>query len=417
MSIAFSNALSGLSANALAIDVVSGNMANINTTGYKDQTVSFQDLISQNLGGLASDAQVGGNAVTQTTRQFTQGSIQTTSQPYDAAIQGSGFFVLQTSAGQQVYSRAGNFTVDSSGQLLASNGQHVQGWNAVAGALNTSGGITNITLPVNGLQPPIATANFSASANLNASAVVGSSDGTFSSPVQVVDAQGAQHVLTITYTETSANNWTYAVTIPSSELAAGVGTTTKVASGSLVFDGTGHLTTPAAKASPITLAVTGLADGAADMNLNWNLYDTSGVASLTSFSQTSSNLSSTQDGVLAAQVTGTSIGANGTIQASYSNGTSVTVAQLALASVLNPDSMQDLGNGSFGITQATATPTIGLPGTGPRGEVSGGSLESSTVDIATEMTNLLTYERGYQANSKVVTVEDEILQSTIALKP
>ena len=417
MSTTFSNALSGLNANALAIDVVSGNMANINTTGYKNQTVSFQDLLSQNIGGISSTNQVGGSTVTQTSRQFTQGSIQTTSAPYDAAIQGNGFFVLHTSAGQQVYTRAGNFSVSSSGNLIAPGGQYVQGWNAVNNTTNTSGGTTNITLPVNGIQPPIATANFSVSANLNSSAAVGSGNATFSSPIQVVDAQGTQHVLTITYTESSADNWGYQVTLPSSEVASGTGASTTIASGTLTFDGTGHLTTPAATASPIKIAVTGLADGANDMNLNWNLYDANGVASLTSFNQASSNLSSTQDGVLASQVTSMSIGANGAIQANYSNGNTVTVAQVALASVLNPDSMQDLGNNTFGISAATSTPTIGLPGTGARGQIIGSALESSTVDIAKQMTNLLTYERGYQANSKVITTEDELLQATVALKP
>src|ERR1019366_1503157 len=221
MSTAFSNALAGLSANAQAINVVSANLSNINTTGYKGQTVSFEDLISASLGDTSGAAQVGGNTVMRSATQFNQGSIQTTSQPYDAAIQGSGFFVLQTGAGQQVYSRAGNFSVDSFGNLVARGGQYVQGWNAVNGALSTSGGVTNITLPVNGLQSPQATTNFSVSANLNASATLGASNATFSSPIQVVDAQGTQHVLTITYSETSANNWGYTVTIPSTDLAAG----------------------------------------------------------------------------------------------------------------------------------------------------------------------------------------------------
>ena len=107
------------------------------------------------------------------------------------------------------------------------------------------------------------------------------------------------------------------------------------------------------------------------------------------------------------QLTGTSIGANGQISATYSNGSSVVVAQLALASVLNPGSMQNLGNNTFTATSATATPIIGTSATGSRGQITGGALESSTVDIATQFTNLLTYERGYQANSKVITTEDE----------
>ncbi len=417
MSTALSNALAGLSANAQAINIVSANMSNINTTGYKNQTVSFEDLMSQSLNGGNSAAQAGGNTVAISSRHFTQGSVQTTGQAYDAAVQGNGFFVLQSPAGQQVYSRAGTFSVDSSGNLIAPGGQNVQGWNASAGVLDTSAALSNITLPVNGIQAPKATSTFSVSANLNASAAVGSSDGTFSTPIQIVDAQGGQHVLTITYTETSPDNWGYQVTIPSSDLTSGTGSTTTLSSGTLTFNSSGQLTTPAASAKPIAIQISGLANGAADTTVNWNLYDAKGNALLTSFNQPSSNLSSQQNGTLASQVTDISIGTNGAVHANYSDGTSVTVAQLALASVLNPGTMQDLGNNIYGATAATATPTVGMPGTGARGQIVGGALESSTVDIATEMTHLLTYERGYQADSKVITTEDEILQATIALKP
>jgi flagellar hook protein FlgE len=137
---------------------------------------------------------------------------------------------------------------------------------------------------------------------------------------------------------------------------------------------------------------------------------------LTQFNTASANLGSTQDGAPSGQLTDLSIGASGTITAHYSNGDNVAVAQLALASVLNPDSMVDLGNNTYGTTSSTALPAVGLPGTGTRGLIYGGSLETSTVDVAKEFTNLLTYERGYQANSKVVTTEDEILQATLAIK-
>ena len=139
------------------------------------------------------------------------------------------------------------------------------------------------------------------------------------------------------------------------------------------------------------------------------------MPTLTQFSEASANLASTQDGVAPGQLTGTSIGADGQISATYSNGTSRAVAQIALASVLNPGSMQNLGDNTFTLTSATATPIVGTSGTGSRGQITGGALESSTVDIANEFTNLLTYERGYQANSKVITTEDNIMQTTVGL--
>jgi len=414
MSSTFSNALAGLNANSLAIDTVSGNLANLNTTGYMDNQVSFQDLLS-GVSSAAGTTSVAGSVVAQTSTQFSQGSIETTSQPFDAAIQGAGFFVLNAPDGQQSFTREGNFTLDSSGNLLGAGGESVQGWNAVNGVLSTSGGTSNITLPVSGSQQPVATTNMTISANLNSNAAVGSTSATFSSPIQVYDAQGTSHTLTVTYTETSANNWSYNVTIPSSDVTGGTGTNTTVASGTLTFDGTGTLTSPAATDGPIAIPITGLADGASDMNVNWNLYNSSGTPSLTQYSEASANLASKQDGTAPGQLTGTSIGANGQISATYSNGSSVVVAQIALASILNPGSMQNLGNNTFSVTSATATPIIGTSATGSRGQITGGALESSTVDIATEFTNLLTYERGYQANSKVISTEDDIMQSTVGL--
>jgi flagellar hook protein FlgE len=413
MSTAFSNALSGLQANSEAINVVSGNLANENTFGYKANTVSFEELVSS-IGG-ASDANLtGASVVPSSTQTFSQGSITTTGKPYDAAIQGSGFFVVQSPQGQQAFTRAGNFTLSKTGQLLTQSGENVEGWNGVNGVVNTNAPLTNIVVPVAGLQAPTTTTEFSLNLNLNSVAAVGTAGATFSSPIQVVDSQGQQHTLTVTYTETAAGAWNYNVTIPSADLTGGVGASTSVATGSLTFDANGNLLTPAAGA-PIAVPITGLADGAADMPLTWNLYDANGNPQITQYDSASTNLASSQNGTQAGQLTGISIGANGQLTAAYSNGDNVAVAQLAVGSILNPQSMQDLGSNTFGVTSLSAIPAIGVPGTGSRGTVTGGALESSTVDIATEFTNLLIYERGYQANSKVITTEDQVVQSTLSL--
>ena len=417
MSTTFSNALSGLTANAQAIDIVSGNLANLNTYGYKVNTVAFQSLVNENLGGDSSKSgSVGGSTVLRSSRTFTQGSVQNTGQAYDAAVQGNGFFVLRGVKNQQVFTRAGNFKVDASGHLLTQDGQFVQGWTAQNDVLNTSGNVGDIVLPISGLRQPTATKSFSVTANLNTNAAVGTPDAAFSSPIPVVDSQGITHTLTISYTKTAAGAWDYKVTIPSTQVTAGVGAATTVASGTLTFDSLGHLKTPAVASNPVKIAVTGLIDGAADVNLDWNLYDVTGTPSLTQYSQASANLGSTQDGAPSGQLTSMSIGIDGQILAHYSNGDAVPVAQLALGTVLNPDSMRDLGNNTFGVTSGTSLPAIGLPGTGSRGQISGGALETSTVDVAREFTNLLTYERGYQANSKVVTTEDEVIQATLGIK-
>ena len=413
MSTAFSNALSGLQANSEAINVVSGNLANENTFGYKANTVSFEELVSS-IGGSDNANLTGASVVPYSTQTFSQGSVTTTGQPYDAAIQGSGFFVVQSPQGQQAFTRAGNFTLSATGQLLTQSGENVEGWNGLNGVVNTNAPLTNIVVPVAGLQAPTTTTEFSLNLNLNSGAAVGTTGATFSSPIQIVDSQGQQHTLTVTYTETAPSTWSYDVTIPSADVAAGSPTDLTIPPGILTFDPSGNLLTPAAGA-PVPLTIAGLADGAATQTINWNLYSASGIPQITQYASASTNLASSQDGSQAGQLTGISIGANGQLTAAYSNGDHVAVAQLAVGSILNPQSMQDLGSNTFGVTSQTAIPAIGTPGTGSRGTITGGALESSTVDIATEFTNLLIYERGYQANSKVITTEDQVIQSTLSL--
>ena len=194
----FSSALSALNANTTAIDVVGNNLANLSTTGFKASAVAFRDLVTQSLGAGLGETQVGfGTGVPLTTRQFTQGALQATSGVLDAAIQGDGFFVLQDSAGAQLFSRAGNFHVDAQGHLLSAAGDSVQGWTQVNGQVNTNGPIGAINVPVGTLQAPRATSLFSLDMNLNAAAAVGSTDATFSYPMEVVDSLGTSHVLTL----------------------------------------------------------------------------------------------------------------------------------------------------------------------------------------------------------------------------
>jgi flagellar hook protein FlgE len=412
MSSTYSTALAGLQANSQAINVVSANLANLNTAGYKDNQVSFEDLVNQSLSGFSSNTSISGSTVALANEQFTQGTLQTTGNPYDAAIQGGGFFVVQSPTGQQLFTRTGDFSVDSSGHLVTSAGQYVEGWNASGGVLNTTGAVSPIMLPTSLVQPPTATSNISISANLDANAAVGSTDATFSSPIQVYDSNGTAHALTISYTETAANTWSYSVTIPAADVSQGASTT--IASGTLTFDANGNMTSPNAAAGSIALSTPSLADGAT-MSASWNLYDATGTPTITQYAQANANTATNQDGVPAGQLTNMQIGANGVVVASFTNGTNENVAQIALASVFNPNSMQQLDGNAFAPTSATSNPVIGLPSTGARGSITGGSLETSTVDIATEFTNLLQYERGYQANSKVITTEDEVIQQTLSL--
>jgi len=414
----FSTALSALSADSTAIDVVGNNLANMNTPGFKTSEVAFQDLVTQSLGAGLGDTQVGfGVGTPLTVRQFTQGAIQTTNGVLDGAIQGDGFFVVNDSNGNTLYTRAGNFQVDKNGYLETDTGKSVLGWTSLNpdGTVNTNGTIGNIVVPVGSVEPPKVTSTFSASLNLN-SAAASDSTSAFSTPITVYDSLGNSHVLTLNFQKTGANSWSYDVTIPGDDVAGG---TTGApfdtgASGTLSFDSNGNLTDPAV-GSPITFTISGLNDGASDMNLTWNLFSNSGSPDITQYAQPSSPETTSQDGKPAAQLVQVGLGSGGEILAQYSNDDQIVVGQLAIASIRNPATLIASGNNTYQLSARTATPTIGVPGTGGRGTVVGGSIEASTVDIATEFTNLIVYQRAYEANAHVVTTADQLSQDTINL--
>ncbi len=406
----FSTALSALDASSTAIDVVGNNLANLNTTGYKANVVSFEDLMSETLG---NGTQVGVGVGTPITEAiFSQGAIQTSSGPLDAAIQGDGFFIVTTATGATEYTRAGNFQVDASGDLITPTGEKVQGWVQTNGVLNTNAPIGNLTIPVGTLTAPVATTTTSLSLNLNASASAGPPPDTFSTSVQVFDSLGVAHTVTFTFTKTAtANQWQYSMSFPNGDLTA-PGTPV---TGNITFDSSGNLTSPAITDPPITLNATGLGDGAADMNITWNFYNGT-TPLLTQYSQPSATSAQTQNGSPSAGLSNVRLGDGGQILAEYSDGTQVVVGQLAMASIENPQSMLSVGDNDFSLSAKTAAPSVGLPGTGGRGTVVGGSVESSTVDIATEFTNLIVFQRAYEASAKVITTADQISQATIALK-
>src|SRR5215471_3736597 len=200
----FSTALSALNATSTAIDVVGNNLANVNTTGYKNSVVSFHDLVTQSLGAGLGETQVGfGTARPLTLRQFTQGAVQASSGSLDAAVQGDGFFVVHDpSTNAQLFTRAGDFQVDAQGNLLTSTGQHVQGWTAsAAGAMNTNQAISDIQIPVGQLRSPQATQNVGVSLNLDANAVAGTPNGSYSTTIPTVDSLGNPLNLTVTFTK------------------------------------------------------------------------------------------------------------------------------------------------------------------------------------------------------------------------
>lgn len=407
----FSTALSGLEADSGAINVIGNDLANLNTTGYKASEIEFSDLMSQELGVGSSSTSIGlGVSPVEAFANYTQGSLETTGGATDAAIQGNGFFVVQGANGQTDYTRDGSFQINATGELVTAAGDAVQGWTATNGTVNANGPTSAITVPLGGTVPATATTTMSIPLNLDSSDV----NGTFSAPIQVFDSLGQSHTLTATFTNTGANTWTYALSVPAADLTTGGATT--VASGTMTFNASGTLTSPPASSDPQVVQIAGLADGAANMSINWNLYNPStGVSTITQMAEASGLGTTTQNGFAAGQIDNVSLQNGGLLVANYSNGQIVTVGQLAVASIANPDTLTSVGNNYLQTTAGTATPSIGTASSGARGQIVAGSLESSTVDIAQEFTSLLTFERSYQANSRVITVSDQLLQDTVGL--
>jgi flagellar hook protein FlgE len=407
----FSTALSGLAASSTALDVVGNNLANLNTTGFKADDILFKDIMGETSGSTEIGA---GVATTGTSKQFTQGSIQPTAGALDVAIEGNGLFVLRNTAGTSLYTRTGSFKFDGHGTLVTATGERVQGWSAVNGVLDTNGNVGDISITALASQPPATTTKMTLSTNLDASGATGA---IFSTPLQVVDSLGVTHVLSFTFTKTGSNTWDYDVSIPGEDLVGGtLGVPQSLANGNLVFDSSGKLTTPAAGAPVNVATTTGLVSGANDLNIDWSLYSPDGTPLLTQYAQPSAASATTQDGVLAAQLTGLRMGDGGSLMATFSSGKQVAVAQVALAAIGNPDSLVSVGNNNYQLGTQTLTPTVGMPETGNRGKLLGGSLESSNVDLAKEFTNLIIYQRGYQANAKVITTQDQLSQVLLNIK-
>ncbi|MCZ2079220.1 MAG: flagellar hook protein FlgE [Bryobacteraceae bacterium] len=407
----FSTALSALGAHSTAVDVVGNNLANLNTPGFKASSVAFYDLVTQSLGAGLGETQVGfGVARPITLRQFSQGGIQASSGPLDAAIQGDGFLVVRNQANQIVYTRGGSLQVDKAGNLLTATGEKIQGWTEVNGVLDTNSAVGDIVVPVGSLKAPQPSTEFSFDMNLNAAAPAGTK---FSTSIEVYDSLGSSHIVSVNFTKSAANTWDYTVSIPDSDV---VTPPAPNVSGQLIFDDGGRLdltaTTPP---DPLTIPAGELTTGAAALELNWLLANGT-VPRLTQFAEPSAVSANAQDGSPAAQLIRVGLANGGQVLAQYSNGQQIVVGQLAMASVRNPESLVSIGNNNYQLSARSALPAVGLPGTGGRGTIIGGAIENSTVDIAREFTNLIVLQRGYQANSRVVTTVDELSQETINLK-
>ena len=397
-------AVTGLSTYGNAMGVIGNNIANIGTAGFKSSRATFADLISSGVSGASGGGQVGlGVYMNDVQTNFTQGSMTTTGNTFDLAIDGTGFYLLQNNSGANLYSRAGQFKVDNLGQVTDSSGALLQGYQA-----DTNGNITstvgNITLSASAVAPQ-ATTTATILGNLNASSTVptatfATTDTTsynFSTGTTFYDSLGNSHQLQLYFRKTAANAWGVY-----SQIDGGTAT----AQTSMTFSAAGAVT---AGGSQTVSAV--LTTGATTPQTV-----TVSLAGLTQFGSPSGIISNIQNGFGAGTLEKISVDKQGQVVAQFTNGETKALAQIVLSRFTNPDGLVSAGDNHFTETVESGAALSGAPTVNGMGQILSGTVEQSNVDLGKEFVDMIITQRAFQANSRAITTSDEMLQELVNLK-
>lgn len=400
----FNIALTGLNAANEDLSVTSNNLANVATVGFKGSRTEFADLFASTQQGAIATGN--GVAVSEIAQQFTQGNIQTTGNTLDMAVSGDGFFVVSKN-GALNYTRDGEFQLNSSGEVVNSQGLALQAYPPLANGGFNTGGLANISLNTN-LSQPQATSTASINANLSASATP-PPDAPFSATdpnsynnttsLTVYDSLGAAHTASLYFINTAPNAWAVQLTVDGTAVGAPQ---------TLDYSQTGALTTPAN--GKVTFPAYAPATGALAMNMTFDFSNTTQYGGNFSVSAVQ------QNGFTTGQLTGINVGQTGVVQAQFTNGRSINLGQLALANFENPQGLQQLGNATWAPTNASGAAVNGVAGNSGFGSIQSGSLEESNVDTTAALVDMITAQRDFQANSEMIKTEDQVTQSIINIR-
>ncbi|HZR35194.1 MAG TPA: flagellar hook protein FlgE [Nevskia sp.] len=403
----FTIALSGISAATTDLNTISNNIANANSTGFKESRAEFGDFF-QNAAYNLQTSTTGGGVRTQTiAQQFAQGSITNTSNPLDLAISGEGFFSVKDN-GSVVYTRNGAFTTDSSGFVVTASGQRLQVYPPLAGGTTFSTGTLSDLQLSTAPNPPAATTSIGAGINLPANATA-PSNATFSptdtssynqtTAVTIYDSLGAAHTASLYFVAgASAGSWTLHTVVDGSEVGTGT---------ALTFDSSGKATAPAGGLVPLAFTP---ADGAAAISANIDL------GKATQYGGSFAVNSLTQNGYATGQLSGVAVDGSGVVSARYSNGQTTVLGQVAMANFANPQGLQQLGDATWAQTFASGQAVPGAAGTSDFGAIQSGALESSNVDLTQQLVDMMNAQRNYQANSQVISTDDQLMQTILQLR-
>jgi flagellar hook protein FlgE len=466
LSSALFSGISGLSTLGNSMTVIGDNIANVNTVGFKSSRVTFQDVLSQTVATTAGTAQVGrGTSLADITSSFSQGSFESTDSTTDLAIGGEGFFIVRDpdSANNEFYTRAGEFSFDQDGNLVNPAGYIVQGWTLNETTGEDEGSIGDITLS-SFTSSPSETDTMTMITNLDSDvtsstadlsdSTTGCWDGTATTPIQaaaydyqstvkVYDSLGSTHDITVYYDRTSnVNEWEYIITCDPSDdqrTAANSEGLGLLARGTLTFDNNGTITGTTMEIydgdgttgtwSAASLSSNGYYqfeptfsddmqiefDTGTRYNSTTSAWEPQSLAT-TQYSSASATTFQSADGYGAGALQSVTVATDGAITGQYSNGEVIPLFRVACAKFQNEQALYKEGGNLFRETRLSGDPITGQPGTNGLGSISPNSLEQSNVDIATEFVKMITTQRGFQANSKIITVTDQMLSELIALK-
>ena len=403
----FQQGLSGLNASAKALDTIGNNIANSGTVGFKGSTAQFADVFAASLiGGGASPIGLGAK-LAEVAQQFTQGNITVTGNTLDLAINGGGFFTVESAAGDRLYTRNGQFQVDKDGYIVNASGQRLLGYAATGG----TGDLTPLQLFSSSStadSEPNATTVVNANYNLDSRAAeitaafdyTDSTTYTKATSMTVYDSLGNSHTMQVYFQKTGPGAWSVYTGLDGAAPGA-TGTP-------LTFDASGYLNPPTSGVIAQNFTVT---TGADPMTFDLDLTGS------TQFGSTFTPNSVLQDGYASGKLAGFAIGSDGTILGRFTNGQSRTLGQVALANFANAQGLQPMGNNNWIQTSEAGPASYGVPGSsGSYGPIQSAALEDSNVDLTQELVAMITQQRMYQANAQTIKTQDQILQTLVNLR-
>ncbi|KVZ01327.1 flagellar hook protein FlgE [Burkholderia ubonensis] len=410
----YQQGLSGLSGASNALDVIGNNIANANTVGFKSSTAQFADMYANSV-ATSVNTQIGiGTRISSVQQSFGQGTINTTNNALDVAINGNGFFQMSNN-GVVTYSRDGTFQRDKNGFIVDSQGRNLMGYNATAGGVINTAATVPLQAPTANLAPT-ATTKITGQFNLNSQDAVpattpfSATDSTsynYSTSIQVYDTLGgAQQVDMYFVKSATAGQW---------EVYSGVKGQTPTDLGTVAFNTSGQIasTTPLAPVTgttgkfQFTIPATGGSFTPQPLTLD--------LTGTTQYGGKDGVNNLAQDGYASGTLTTFTIGADGKLTGNYSNGQTQTLGLIALANFNNPNGLTNLGGNQYAESSASGVPQISAPGSTNHGVLQGSALENSNVDLTAQLVNLITAQRNYQANAQTIKTQQAVDQAVINL--